>query len=185
MSKTHINVETAMGRMGFRKVGDFKLTQQITNLKVVGIMTHLAREYEAPPNDEIATRAQVDLFKTFISQLNLEPTVIKHVANSAGFDKRNIHNLIWLELALLPMGKIKINSKTQEEQLNLFFINEEQVLQLFQDSSQQSYWLQWDLKNQIENQQQQYELVGFPQYGFSQEKKIPQNWEDHKEYACC
>lgn len=52
-----MNIETGMGRMGFRKVEDVKKVQEITNLKVVGVMTHLAREYEAPPNDCIATKA--------------------------------------------------------------------------------------------------------------------------------
>ena len=55
--KVHINIETGMGRMGVRSVDDMKKIFEIPNLKVVGIMTHLAREYEAPPNDSIATKA--------------------------------------------------------------------------------------------------------------------------------
>ncbi|CAD8208006.1 unnamed protein product [Paramecium octaurelia] len=105
--KIHINVETAMGRMGFRKVSDVKLTQQITNLKVVGIMTHLAREYEAPPNDEIATRAQVDLFQNFVSQLTLESTVIKHVANSAALVKKKYTQFDMVRAGSIAYGEDK------------------------------------------------------------------------------
>ncbi|CAD8085731.1 unnamed protein product [Paramecium primaurelia] len=122
-----------MGRMGFRKVSDVKLTQQITNLKVVGIMTHLAREYEAPQNYEIATRTQVDLFQDFISQLTLEPTVIKHVDNSAAQVKKKFTQFDMLELDLLLMEKIKNNSKTLDEQLNLFSIIGKPLLLLYKE----------------------------------------------------
>ncbi len=83
----HINIETGMGRMGLRNVNDIRQIMAMSHLKVVGVMTHFAKDYEDPPTDYIATRAQLDIFESMVNQLNLDKSVIQHVANSGAAAK--------------------------------------------------------------------------------------------------
>lgn len=83
----HINIETGMGRMGLRNVNDIRQIMAMSHLKVVGVMTHFAKDYEDPPTDYIATRTQLDIFESMVNQLNLDKNVIQHVANSGAAAK--------------------------------------------------------------------------------------------------
>lgn len=83
----HLNIETAMGRMGVRDVNEMRQIIALPNLKFVGIMTHFAKDYEDPPVDKIATRAQLDIFESAVNQLHLDKSIIQHVANSGATAK--------------------------------------------------------------------------------------------------
>lgn len=83
----HLNIETGMGRMGLRNVSDIRKIMAMPHLQVVGVMTHFAKDYEDPPTDYIATRAQLDIFESVVKQLNLNKNVIQHVANSGAAAK--------------------------------------------------------------------------------------------------
>lgn len=97
----HLNVETAMGRMGVRSISDMKKIISMPNLKLMGIMTHFAKDYEDPPTDYDYTRMQLNLFESAVSQLHLESSVIKHVANSAALLK-----FPWTHLDMVRAGAI-------------------------------------------------------------------------------
>lgn len=97
----HINIETGMGRMGVRDVADMKKIIAMPNLKVVGVMTHFARDYEDDPVDYDYSRMQLDKFESAVNQLHLESGVIHHVANSAAMLK-----FPWTRLDMVRVGAI-------------------------------------------------------------------------------
>ncbi|GAB4221731.1 MAG: alanine racemase [Francisella sp.] len=85
--KVSINIETGMGRMAFREVEDIKKAMQLPHLKVVGVMTHFAKDYESEDIAKSATKEQLAKFDEIVSQLDLPKDVIKHVANSGAASK--------------------------------------------------------------------------------------------------
>mgnify|MGYP003477779478 CR=1 FL=1 len=97
----HLNIETGMGRMAVRDVSDMKQIIALPNLKLVGVMTHFARDYEDSPVDYEYTSMQLNMFESAIAQLNLESDVIKHVANSAAALK-----FPWTRLDMVRVGAI-------------------------------------------------------------------------------
>ena len=83
----HLNIETGMGRMAVRDVSDMKQIIALPNLKLVGVMTHFARDYEDSPVDYEYTIMQLNMFEFVISKLNLVSDVFKLVADfSASLD---------------------------------------------------------------------------------------------------
>ncbi|MBY7734175.1 alanine racemase [Francisella philomiragia] len=85
--KVSINIETAMGRMAFRKVEDIKKAMKLPNIKVVGVMTHFAKDYESEDIAKTATEEQLAKFDEIVSQLDLPEGTIQHVANSGAAAK--------------------------------------------------------------------------------------------------
>jgi len=84
-----INIETAMGRMAFRDVNDIKKAMGLPNLKIVGVMTHFAKD-EDDDEDGVskpATRKQLDIYEQIVDQLDLPKNVVQHVANGAAASK--------------------------------------------------------------------------------------------------
>lgn len=104
----HINVETGMGRMGVRDVSDMRKIISLPNLKLVGIMTHFSKAYEESPVGETSTRRQLDVFESAVRELNLDPGVIQHVANSGAATK-----FPWAR-----KGMVRIGSLTYGEELD-------------------------------------------------------------------
>lgn len=101
----HLNIETGMGRMGVREVSDMKTILALPNLKLIGVMTHFAKDYEDAPTDYDYTRMQLNQYESAINQLHLESNVIKHVANSAGMLK-----FPWARLDMVRVGAIMYGS---------------------------------------------------------------------------
>ena len=68
----------------------------------MGIMTHFAKRLrKILPTDYDYTRMQLNLFESAVSQLHLESSVIKHVANSAALLK-----FPWTHLDMVRAGAI-------------------------------------------------------------------------------
>ena len=79
----HINIETGMGRMGFRDIDDIKSAMRLPRLKVKGVMTHFSCAYQEGSSGEEATRKQAKEFDRVIADLKLDKSIIRHIANSA------------------------------------------------------------------------------------------------------
>lgn len=107
----HVNVETGMGRMGFRDVNEIKQAIALPNLKLVGIMTHFAKDYEDPPIDYNATRAQLDVFESVVKELNLNKNVIQHVANSGAAAK-----FPWARKDMVRVGSLTYGEDLDDRQ---------------------------------------------------------------------
>jgi len=79
----HVNIETGIGRMAFRDVNEIKKALQLSHLRLKGVMTHFANAYEKEPVAFKKTRQQTEKFDITVAQLALEPSIIRHIANSA------------------------------------------------------------------------------------------------------
>ena len=79
----HVNIETGIGRMAFRDVNKIKKALQLPHLRLKGVMTHFANAYEKEPVAFKKTRQQTEKFDRTVAQLGLEPSIIRHIANSA------------------------------------------------------------------------------------------------------
>ena len=82
-----INIETTMGRMAFRNVADIKKAMQLPNLRIVGVKTHFAKDYEEESISLSSTKEQLRKFDEIVSQLDLPENVVQHVSNSAAAAK--------------------------------------------------------------------------------------------------
>ncbi|MFH1790698.1 MAG: alanine racemase C-terminal domain-containing protein, partial [Candidatus Omnitrophota bacterium] len=71
------------GRMGFRNIDDIKRAVKLPNLKVKGVMTHFSRSYEKGSAGEEATENETEEFDRMVAELELDGSVIRHIANSA------------------------------------------------------------------------------------------------------
>lgn len=107
----HVNIETGMGRMGFRNVDEIRKTVSLPNLKFTGIMTHFARDYESSPTDYIETRAQLDIFESVIRQLKPDSSIIQHVANSAATAK-----FPWARKDMVRVGSLSYGEDLDDQQ---------------------------------------------------------------------
>ena len=78
----HVNIETGIGRMAFRDVNQIKKALQLPRLKLKGVMTHFANAYQKEPVAFEKTRQQTEKFDKTVTDLGLEPFIIRHIANS-------------------------------------------------------------------------------------------------------
>ncbi len=83
----HINIETGMGRMGFRDIDDIKRAMKLPNLKVKGVMTHFSHADRESDAGEVPTRKQAEEFDRMVGRLGLDKSIIRHIANSAAAAK--------------------------------------------------------------------------------------------------
>lgn len=97
----HLYIETAMGRMGVRDISDMKKIIKLPHLKLVGVMSHLAKDYQAPPVDSDSTKEQLAIFESAVNQLHLESDVIQHIANSGAAAK-----FPWARLGMVRTGSL-------------------------------------------------------------------------------
>ena len=79
----HLNIETGIGRMAFRDVNEIKKALQLPGLRLKGVMTHFANAYQKEPAAFEKTRQQTEKFDKTVAELSLEPSIIRHIANSA------------------------------------------------------------------------------------------------------
>ena len=79
----HVNIETGIGRMAFRDVNQIKKALQLPRLRLKGVMTHFANAYGKEPVASERTRQQTEKFDKTVTELGLEPSIIRHTANSA------------------------------------------------------------------------------------------------------
>jgi len=79
----HVNIETGIGRMAFRDVNQIKKALQLPHLRLKGVMTHFANAYQKEPVAFEKTRQQTEKFDKTVAELGLEPSIIRHIANSA------------------------------------------------------------------------------------------------------
>ena len=97
----HLYVETGMGRMGVRSISDMKKIIALPHLKLVGVMSHLANDYQESPVDINSTRYQLAIFESVVNQLQLPSTVIRHIANSGATSK-----FPWARLDMVRVGSL-------------------------------------------------------------------------------
>ena len=107
----HLYVETGMGRMGVRSISDMKQIMALPNLKLVGVMSHLANDYQESPIDVDSTHYQMDIFESVINQLDLPPTVIRHIANSGATAK-----FPWSRLDMVRVGSLTYGEDLDDRQ---------------------------------------------------------------------
>lgn len=107
----HLYVETGMGRMGVRSISDMKQIMALPNLKLVGVMSHLANDYQESPIDVDSTHYQMDIFESVINQLHLPPTVIRHIANSGATAK-----FPWARLDMVRVGSLTYGEDLDDRQ---------------------------------------------------------------------
>lgn len=78
----HVEIDTGMGRSGFKLSDAEKAIQEIlslSNVSIQGVFSH----YAASENDPEYTAKQYKYFYEFVKKLNFEPEII-HIANSSG-----------------------------------------------------------------------------------------------------
>jgi len=97
----HINIETGMGRMAFRNIDDIRRTLELPHLKLKGVMTHFANAYKKEPMAEKETRHQTEIFDKVVKELDLNKSIIRHVANSGA-----TMNYPWTRKDMVRVGSI-------------------------------------------------------------------------------
>lgn len=74
-------------------------------------MSHLANAYQESPVDINSTRYQLDVFESALNQLNLPPTVIRHIANSGATTK-----FPWTRLDMVRVGSLTYGEDLDDRQ---------------------------------------------------------------------
>ena len=107
----HMYIETGMGRMGVRSIADMKKIMALPHLKLVGVMSHLANDYQESPVDINSTRYQLAIFESAVNQLQLPPNVIRHIANSGATSK-----FPWARLDMVRVGSLTYGEDLDDRQ---------------------------------------------------------------------
>lgn len=95
----HLYIETGMCRMGTRDFNALVKINNLPNICIVGIMTHLSNAHLEGIDNVSLTKLQIEMFTRISEKLNLKDHVIRHVANSASTIKFD-----WSHLDMVRVG---------------------------------------------------------------------------------
>jgi len=102
MALIHLNIDTGMGRSGFRldeAIPAYNTISKLSGVEIEGIFSHFA----SAESDEKFTKHQQARFRAYINELSCKPRWI-HLANSSGSIVTEHHHENLVRLGLLSFG---------------------------------------------------------------------------------